>query len=129
MTAYTCRKCGNEGLAAAAMLMRKGKPSQVCRECWTASRNGGGATVAKATKVQAKTANAQPPAAPEPVKLDGMSLEIARGWGFRARSDADQLVIEQDAEDGATATVVFSKTEAKVLFAQFGTWAGLLSEA
>jgi hypothetical protein len=67
--------------------------------------------------------------APEPVKFDGLSLEIARGWGFRASAEDGQLVIEQDAEDGATATVVFSKTEAKVLFAHFGTWAGLLSEA
>jgi hypothetical protein len=63
------------------------------------------------------------------VKLDSLSLEIARGYGFRASAEDGQLVIEQDAEDGQTATVVFSKTEAKVLFAQFGTWAGLLSEA
>ena len=128
MTTYTCRKCGNEGFAAAAMLMRKGKPSQVCRECWTASRNGG-ATVAKATKVQAKTAKSQPAAAPEPVKLDGLSLELARGYGFRASAENGQLVIEQDADDGATATVVFSKTEAKVLFAQFAEWAELVTRA
>ena len=66
---------------------------------------------------------------PAAAKLDGLSLEIARGWGFRASAEDGQLVIEQDADDGGTATVVFSKTEAKVLFAQFGTWAGLLSEA
>jgi hypothetical protein len=122
MTTYTCRKCGNEGFTADAMLMRKGKPSQVCRECWTATRNGGGATVAKATEVQAKTAKSQPAAAPEPVKLDGLSLEIARGYGFRASAEDGQLVIEQDAEDGATATVVFSRTEFKVLAAQFAEW-------
>jgi hypothetical protein len=79
--------------------------------------------VAKATKVQAKTANARLPAAPEPVKLDGLSLEIARGYGFRASAENGQLVIEQDAEDGATATVVFSRTEFKVLAAQFAEWA------
>ena len=61
--------------------------------------------------------------APKPVKLDGLSLEIARGYGFRASAEDGQLVIEQDAEDGATATVVFSRTEFKVLAAQFAEWA------
>ena len=70
---------------------------------------------------------ATPAAEPERVKLDGLSLEIARGYGFRASAEDGQLVIEQDVDDGATAMVVFSKTEAKVLFAQFGEWAGLLS--
>jgi hypothetical protein len=78
--------------------------------------------VAKTTKVQAKTAKAQPAAAPEPVKLDGLHLEIARGYGFRASAEDGQLVIEQDADDGATATVVFSRTEFKVLAAQFAEW-------
>lgn len=60
----------------------------------------------------------------QPVKLSGLSLEIARGYGFRASAEDGQLVIEQDAEDGATATVVFSRTEFKVLAAQFAEWAG-----
>jgi hypothetical protein len=57
-----------------------------------------------------------------PIRLDGIRLEIARGYGLRASAESDQLVIEQDADDG-TATIVLSKTEAKVLFAQFGEWA------
>jgi hypothetical protein len=62
--------------------------------------------------------------APEPVKLSGLHLELARGYGFRASAEDGQLVIEQDADDGATATVVFSRTEFKVLAAQFAEWAG-----
>ena len=61
--------------------------------------------------------------APEPVKLNGLSLELARGYGFRASAENEQLVIEQDDDQGQTATVVFSRTEAKVLFAQFAEWA------
>lgn len=56
------------------------------------------------------------------VKLDGLSLEIARGFGFRASAENGQLSIEQDCEDG-TATLVLSKTEFKVLAAQFAEWA------
>jgi len=60
--------------------------------------------------------------APAPIRLDGVRLEIARGYGLRAAAESDQLVLEQDADDG-TATIVLSKTEAKVLFAQFIEWA------
>ena len=66
-------------------------------------------------------AAAQEPA-PTPVRLQGLRLEIARGYGLRASIESDQLLIEQDADDG-TATIVLSKTEAKVLFAQFVDWA------
>ena len=57
----------------------------------------------------------------------------AVGWVMKQHkppviAEDGQLVIEQDADDG-TASVVLSKTECKVLFAQFGVWAGLLSEA
>ena len=125
MTTYTCRKCGNEGFAADAMLMRKGKPSQVCRECWTATRNGGGATVAEATKVQAKTAKSQPVAAPEPVDpglAAGPALSIAPGLGLEAWIENGCLQVNQGDD-----VVALSQTEAKVLFAQFAEWAGLAS--
>ena len=47
---------------------------------------------------------------------------MRRGYGFRASAENEQLVIEQDDDQGQTATVVFSKTEFKVLAAQFGSW-------
>lgn len=68
-----------------------------------------------------KAAEPKADLAPEPVKLDGLRLEIARGYGFRASAENGQLVIEQDADDGC-ATVVLSKTEFRVLAAQFAAW-------
>ena len=117
MTTYTCRKCEATGLGADAMLMRKGKPSQVCRECWSATRNGGGSVKAKAQPVGV----AGESYGLQPAKL-GLSLEIARGYGFRASAEDGVLVIEQDTDSGETATVVFSRTEFKVLAAQFAPW-------
>jgi hypothetical protein len=60
---------------------------------------------------------------PTPIRLDGMRLEIARGYGLRASAESDQLVIEQDTDGEGVATVVLSKTEFKVLAAQFSEWA------
>jgi hypothetical protein len=114
---HTCQRCG-ETKGADDMCVRGGKPSKTCKACFSASfqkKSGGG-------KVKRSRQKAE--RSPPPVKLSGLSLEIARGYGFRASAEDGQLVIEQDAEDGATATVVFSRTEAKVLFAQFAEWAG-----
>jgi hypothetical protein len=105
------------------MVIRGGKPSKTCKDCFSASfqkKSGGGG---KRVKASASKRVEKQEVAPEPVNLDGLSLEIARGYGFRASAEDGQLVIEQDAEDGATATVVFSRTEFKVLAAQFAEWA------
>ena len=96
----TCTQCGKPKLIQGFRKFARGYRA-VCMEC---------------------ESGATPATEPEPVKLDGLSLEIARGYGFRASAEDGQLVIEQDADDGATATVVFSKTEFKVLAAQFGSW-------
>ncbi|HSW34697.1 MAG TPA: hypothetical protein VLH36_13885 [Steroidobacteraceae bacterium] len=111
---HTCQRCG-EAKGADDMVVRGGKPSKTCKACFSASfqkKSGGGKAV--------KAKKADP--APKPVKLDHLSLEIARGYGFRASAENEQLVIEQDDDQGQTATVVFSRTEAKVLFAQFAEW-------
>lgn len=97
------------------MVVRGGKPSKTCKACFSASfqkKSGGGKPV--------KTRKAEP--APEPVKISGLHLELARGYGFRASAESEQLVIEQDDDQGQTATVVFSRTEFKVLAAQFAPW-------
>jgi hypothetical protein len=70
--------------------------------------------------VKEKTPKAE--SAPEPIKLDGLSLEVAAGYGFRASAEDGRLVIEQDCEDGQATTVVLSRTEFKVLAAQFAEW-------
>jgi hypothetical protein len=62
---------------------------------------------------------------PEPVEITA-ALEVLPGFGFRATVENERLVIEQDAGVGAekaTDNIVLSRTEAKVLFAQFGEWA------
>lgn len=120
---HTCQRCG-ETKDAGDMCVRGGKPSKTCKACFSASfqkKSGGGKRVTKA--------KLEPVGVPgehyglQPVKLNGLSLEIARGYGFRASAEDGQLVIEQDDDQGQTATVVFSRTEAKVLFAQFAEWA------
>lgn len=62
---------------------------------------------------------------PQPVKL-GASIELLPGYGFRAHVESDVLVLEQDGKtaDGETSidNIVLSRTEAKVLFAQFAEW-------
>lgn len=67
------------------------------------------------------------PTAPAPAVITGPHLEIARGWGLRARVEDGTLTIEQDQvdADGAevTATVFLSRTELTVLAAQFAEWA------
>ena len=66
---------------------------------------------------------AEPTPAPKPVQLDGLTLEVARGYGFRASAEDGQLVIEQDTDGEGAATIVLSKTELRVLAAQFAEWA------
>jgi hypothetical protein len=115
MTTHICQRC-SETKGADDMVIRGGKPSKTCKTCFSAS-------FAKKSGGKVKRSGEKREQAPPPVKLNGLSLEIARGYGFRASAEDGQLVIEQDADDGATATVVFSRTEFKVLAAQFAEWA------
>lgn len=58
----------------------------------------------------------------EPIVSSGARLEILPGFGFRASIDDDRLSIEQDDSNGNTDNISLSRTEAKVLFAQFSDW-------
>jgi hypothetical protein len=118
MTTITCKRCG-EDKAADAMIVRAGKPSRLCRDCFAISFAGRGKAKSGWGSVKAKAEKAPPP-----VRLNGHALEILAGYGFRARVEDDRLVIEQDDSEGNTADLILSRTEAKVLFAQFGEWAG-----
>jgi hypothetical protein len=64
-------------------------------------------------KSLADVANKVATKAPPPVKLNG-SLELVRGYGFRASRENGQIVIEQDCDDGS-ASVVFNLEEFKRL--------------
>lgn len=92
--------------------------SKTCSEC----RFGGG------KKRKGKPARkAKPEAAPEPVTITGRKLVLERGFGVRASIEDGVLTIEQDqqAEDGSelTAQLFLSRTELKVLAAEFQDWA------
>lgn len=62
-------------------------------------------------------------AEPTPVVISGQRLEVLPGFGFRASVEDGRLAIEQDDSSGNTDNITLSRTEAKVLFAQFGEWA------
>lgn len=53
------------------------------------------------------------------------ALEVFPGFGFRASVEGDLLQIEQDYSEGNTDSISLSRTEAKVLFAQYAEFAGL----
>lgn len=65
-------------------------------------------------------------AEPAPVTISGPKLEVLPGFGFRAGIEDESLVLEQDAgvgDERRTDSITLSRTEAKVLFAQFQEWA------
>lgn len=108
---HECQRCG-QSKPAAEMVKRGGKPSKTCVECFRTAmadhggrkRNANGTARPKARKAR------QVEVAPEPVTIDGPSLEVLPGFGFRSSVEGDRLIIEQD------------DTEARVLFAQFHDW-------
>ena len=120
-----CVKCETDKLIDA---FRKDKRTpdgyaSICADCKGTKGKGG----KKAKRATNGKANASP--APEPIASITSPLEVLPGFGFRASIEDDRLAIEQDRDDGATDNVTLSRTEAKVLFAQFGSWSGLLEES
>lgn len=90
-----------------------------CRPCAKAAyderRNG---SKAKATRKAPKAA--APAAKPEPAAA--LAVTMAPGFGFEAAVDENGVLrISQPNEEGAD-EIVLSRTEAKVLFAQFHDW-------
>ena len=61
-------------------------------------------------------------AAPTPIVITGPQVEVLPGFGFRASLEDGRLSIEQDDSNGRTDNITLSRTEAKVLFAQFSEW-------
>jgi predicted nucleic acid-binding Zn-ribbon protein len=127
---HECQRCG-ENKPAGEMVVRGGKPSRTCVECFRKAMGkprAGKATAstrAKRSKRQAREVETQ---VPEPVTIAGLSLEILPGFGFRAGIENEHLQLEQDAgqgEDARTDSITLSKTEAKVFIVQFAEWAGV----
>lgn len=97
-----CAKCERSLLIDVFRKSGRGY-AKTCRQC------EGGGKVKSLAEVVDKVATKAPP----PVKLNG-HLELVRGYGFRASRENGQIVIEQDADDGA-ATLVFNLEEFKRL--------------
>lgn len=92
----TCDVCGEEKPDSAYRKFGRGR-KKTCEACESGLAASDGAAPA-----------------PEAIKPNGAALEVARGYGFRARAEDGQLIVEQDCDDG-TAIVVLSKTEARYL--------------
>ena len=100
-----CDTCEQSKPDAAFRPKGRGR-SKTCQACEEGSGESGNAT-------------------PEATVTIENPLEVLPGFGFRASIENDRLAVEQDRDDGATDNVVLSRTEAKVLFAQYAEWAGL----
>lgn len=112
----TCRKCGVEKLIDAFSRDKRTPDGYACT-CIDCRGNGKGQN-----GKSKRAAKAQP--APEPAPIANLaSLEVLPGFGFRASIEDDRLSIEQDRDDGTADSITLSRTEAKVLFAQFMEWA------
>ena len=111
MSDHQCKRCG-ETKAASDMIVRAGKPSSLCRECFGPSfRKGGGK---KTRKVKSLEEVVERRAAPKPVTLNG-HLEVEQTYGFRAAWEDGYLAIEQDqaGENGedVTARLLLTKSD------------------
>ena len=98
MTTHTCKHCA-ETKPAEAMCQRGGKPSTICRDCFSAKLSKG-PRKSKAPKtlaevVERRTKKREP--APVPVVIED-SLEILPARGCRASVENGFVVIEQDDE-------------------------------
>lgn len=125
---HVCQRC-NKPKSAAEMVVRAGKPSKTCAECFREAMAERGGRKRKsvdtvAPKPRKSRSDEQTPA-PEPVTIIGPALEMAPGFGFRASVEDERLSVEQDDSEGKTDNVVLSRTELRVLIAEFASWAGL----
>lgn len=126
----TCKKCKAEK-PADQMKPRNGAPSKVCIDCDEAAKkerarlkkvlSDARAESVKSRKKRKKSTTPKP--AKQVVEQEINEVTIAPGLGCKAwLTEDDRLQISQR-NDGAPAdNVVLSKTEAKVIFAQFHDW-------
>lgn len=116
MSVQKCTRCGDTK-AADEMVIRNGKPSKCCRECFKASFAKGGKKK-KSREERPAPEKAYPVVAEADAGLvAGPALSIAPGLGVEAWIENGCLQLSQGND-----VVALSKTEATVLFAQFAEW-------
>lgn len=131
----TCKKCKSEK-ADDQMKLRNGVPSKVCLECDEAAkaerrrlkkvledaREESVRTRKKKKKSAAAPARRAKPKVEEPEPTEAVVM-IAPGLGCRAfLTEDDRLQIAQRNDDKSYDNIVLSKTEFKVIAAQFHDW-------
>jgi hypothetical protein len=120
MTEITCKRCGaskppEEFGDDSRTENGKARTCRACKKPSTGRPKGGGNRVKKQ-----KRASATPAAGAEA----SPTLRLEAGFGVQASvTDDGRLQLEQADAEGKIDTIVLSRTEAKVLFAQFGEWA------
>lgn len=119
----TCKKCKVEK-PEDQMSVWGGKPSEVCVECRSSSKNGrprkdnGGGSPSKKKK-RAKVAAHRPKAAKPPE----LSLP-AGGFGCNARlTEEGHLQLTQENAGTVPDNVCLTRREARAIFETFGEWA------
>lgn len=121
MTEITCKRCHQAKPAdefGDDIRTETGK-ARTCRAC---KKPGGGRSKGGGSAVKKqKAAEAAPAAAVE--ALPAQRIDLEPGFGMSAYVDGNRLVLEQANNAGSVENVTLSRTEAKVLFAQFAEWA------
>jgi hypothetical protein len=114
--AEPCKKCGGTDFT----------PGGRCRKCqkekndaWRKAHENGAGKTKKVKKVAKGKKAAKVAAAP------AADLIIDACFGLKASLDGDYLKIEQSDAEGATDTLMLSRTEARQLIANFSKWAGV----
>lgn len=112
-----CKTCETEK-PDDEMVVRRGNPIRLCKVCLGNSIRGkrGGGNTSKKRRAAVKRKASRKEAPPE---LTADELEVLPGAGFKSfLTEDDRLQINQGADN-----VVLSKTELKVLSAQYAPWA------
>lgn len=96
-----------------------------CKDCVRAAYREKNGTPKAKTKSKVTPAKSQANKAAEPAAVaPDLTVRMLPGLGFEAELDADDNVlrVRQANSEGGADELVLSRTEAKVLFAQFHDW-------
>jgi hypothetical protein len=114
------------------MYVRAGKVIHTCRLCRQAQMRTAAATrartmqsveISRPVEAQAPAQAPAPPLPADPVLAAHPALDIPAGWGVNAVIDDERLVLRQSDTEGNIDEIALTRSEARTLFAHFGSWA------